>query len=106
MKTTFASAILLLDPNNLLAVLRESPFHVDSLLQLSEVSKHNGDVALAGEFIGMKVSLTSFLFMSKNRPPELTIYTPINWMFIQSKLCTPLKRVSTVFSSSARVLCA
>ncbi|KAG0223366.1 Transcription factor 25 [Mortierella sp. GBA43] len=47
----FLAAVASYDPNNLLAVLRESPFHVDSLLQLSEVSKHNGDVALAGEFI-------------------------------------------------------
>ena len=42
----------LLDPGNLVALLRESPFHIDSLLQLSEVSKHNGDNSLAGEFIG------------------------------------------------------
>lgn len=35
-----------------MALLRESPFHIDSLLQLSEVSKHNGDNGLAGEFIG------------------------------------------------------
>src|SRR5688572_29773180 len=41
-----------LDPGNLVALLRESPFHIDSLLQLSEVSKHNGDNSLAGEFIG------------------------------------------------------
>ncbi|KAF9982856.1 Transcription factor 25 [Modicella reniformis] len=47
----FLAAVASYDPNNLVAVLRESPFHVDSLLQLSEVSKHNGDVALAGEFI-------------------------------------------------------
>ncbi|KAF9416918.1 Transcription factor 25 [Podila epigama] len=47
----FLGAVASYDPNNLVALLRESPFHIDSLLQLSEVSKHNGDNSLAGEFI-------------------------------------------------------
>ncbi|KAG0050167.1 Transcription factor 25 [Gryganskiella cystojenkinii] len=47
----FLSAVASYDPNNLVALLRESPFHIDCLLQLSEVSKHNGDNGLAGEFI-------------------------------------------------------
>ncbi|KAF9116069.1 Transcription factor 25 [Mortierella sp. AM989] len=47
----FLAAVASYDPNNLVALLRESPFHIDSLLQLSEVSKHNGDNSLAGEFI-------------------------------------------------------
>lgn len=47
----FLAAVASYDPNNLVALLRESPFHIDSLLQLSEVSKHNGDNGLAGEFI-------------------------------------------------------
>ncbi|OAQ33483.1 DUF654-domain-containing protein [Linnemannia elongata AG-77] len=47
----FLVAVASYDPNNLVALLRESPFHIDSLLQLSEVSKHNGDNGLAGEFI-------------------------------------------------------
>ncbi|KAG0373867.1 Transcription factor 25 [Mortierella sp. AD032] len=47
----FLTAVASYDPNNLVALLRESPFHIDSLLQLSEVSKHNGDNGLAGEFI-------------------------------------------------------
>ncbi|KAG0293734.1 Transcription factor 25 [Linnemannia gamsii] len=47
----FLTAVASYDPNNLVALLRESPFHIDSLLQLSEVSKHNGDNSLAGEFI-------------------------------------------------------
>ncbi|KAF9188886.1 Transcription factor 25 [Haplosporangium sp. Z 767] len=47
----FLAAVASYDPGNLVALLRESPFHIDSLLQLSEVSKHNGDNALAGEFI-------------------------------------------------------
>lgn len=40
-----------------MGLLRESPFHIDSLLQLSEVSKHNGDNGLAGEFIGTHLKL-------------------------------------------------
>ncbi|KAF9909931.1 Transcription factor 25 [Linnemannia zychae] len=47
----FLAAVASYDPNNLVMLLRESPFHIDSLLQLSEVSKHNGDNGLAGEFI-------------------------------------------------------
>ncbi|KAF9934897.1 Transcription factor 25 [Linnemannia zychae] len=47
----FLAAVASYDPNNLVMLLRESPFHIDSLLQLSEVSKHNGDNSLAGEFI-------------------------------------------------------
>ncbi|KAF9434702.1 Transcription factor 25 [Entomortierella beljakovae] len=47
----FLAAVASYDPNNLVMLLRDSPFHIDSLLQLSEVSKHNGDNSLAGEFI-------------------------------------------------------
>ena len=55
--TNYETLIRLVDPNNLVALLRESPFHIDSLLQLSEVSKHNGDNGLAGEFIGTHLEL-------------------------------------------------
>ncbi|KAI8606496.1 transcriptional repressor TCF25-domain-containing protein [Dissophora ornata] len=47
----FLAAVASYDPGNLVALLRENPFHIDCLLQLSEVSRHNGDNSLAGEFI-------------------------------------------------------
>ncbi|KAI8928135.1 transcriptional repressor TCF25-domain-containing protein [Entophlyctis helioformis] len=39
------------DPNTISQLLRMHPYHIDALLQLSEVSKHNGDVATASELI-------------------------------------------------------
>jgi hypothetical protein len=39
------------DPQNIMALLRVYPFHLDSLIQMSEVYKHTGDVARAGDTI-------------------------------------------------------
>ncbi|GAO48501.1 hypothetical protein G7K_2674-t1 [Saitoella complicata NRRL Y-17804] len=39
------------DPNNLVNLLHLNPFHVDTLLQVSEILKHQGDHAQAGEMI-------------------------------------------------------
>ncbi|RUS22507.1 transcriptional repressor TCF25-domain-containing protein [Endogone sp. FLAS-F59071] len=39
------------DPNTLVGLLQRNPYHVDCLLQLSEVAKHSGDWQMAGEFI-------------------------------------------------------
>ncbi|KAI8592286.1 transcriptional repressor TCF25-domain-containing protein [Geranomyces variabilis] len=39
------------DPNTIQNLLHLYPYHVDSLLQLSEIAKHSGDIALASELI-------------------------------------------------------
>ncbi|CEP12095.1 hypothetical protein [Parasitella parasitica] len=47
----FLSAIATHNPEALLLLIRRHPYHVDSLLQLSEIAKHSGDWTTAGDFI-------------------------------------------------------
>jgi hypothetical protein len=47
----FLSAIATHNPEALLFLTRRHPYHVDSLLQLSEIAKHSGDWTAAGDFI-------------------------------------------------------
>ncbi|KAF9976547.1 Transcription factor 25 [Actinomortierella ambigua] len=47
----FMGAVASYDPNNLVLLARNNPFHVDTLLQLSDISKHQGDNAMAGELV-------------------------------------------------------
>ena len=45
---------------NLKNVLHLCPYHIDSLIQLSEVSRLHDDTQMAAEFIGKKVTLILF----------------------------------------------
>lgn len=47
----FLSAIATHNPEALLFLTRRYPYHVDSLLQLSEIAKQSGDWTAAGDFI-------------------------------------------------------
>ncbi|KAL7310429.1 hypothetical protein PS15m_009933 [Mucor circinelloides] len=47
----FLRAIATHNPEALLFLTRRHPYHVDSLLQLSEIAKHSGDWTAAGDFI-------------------------------------------------------
>lgn len=47
----FYDSVDSLDPSNIMHVLNMYPYHVDSLLTLSEVCKHQGDLAMAAEFV-------------------------------------------------------
>jgi len=49
----FLRAIATHNPEALLFLTRRHPYHVDSLLQLSEIAKHSGDWTAAGDFIGI-----------------------------------------------------
>ncbi|EST06850.1 Transcription factor 25 [Kalmanozyma brasiliensis GHG001] len=46
----FLQAVRSYDPNSLMALLRVYPYHVDTLLQLSEYSRHQGDLGQAADF--------------------------------------------------------
>lgn len=47
----FYQAVASLDPNNIMALSHISPYHVDVLLQLSEIAKNSGQITEASEFI-------------------------------------------------------
>lgn len=47
----FLEAVSTMDPHRISAILQRHPYHVDSLLQLSDVLKMNGDVQAASEFV-------------------------------------------------------
>ncbi len=46
----FLQAVRSMDPNSLMALLRIYPYHIDTLLQLSEYSRHQGDLGQAADF--------------------------------------------------------
>ncbi|PWZ01270.1 DUF654-domain-containing protein [Testicularia cyperi] len=46
----FLQAVKSYDPNALMALLRVYPYHIDTLLQLSEYSRHQGDLGQAADF--------------------------------------------------------
>nr|CDI56808.1 conserved hypothetical protein [Melanopsichium pennsylvanicum 4] len=46
----FLQAVRSYDPNSLVALLRVYPYHIDTLLQLSEYSRHQGDLGQAADF--------------------------------------------------------
>ena len=48
---TFLRAVSSFNPDNISAILRNSPYHIDSLLQLSEVFKMSGDTQTAADFV-------------------------------------------------------
>lgn len=50
----FLNAIATHNPEALVFLIRRYPYHVDGLLQLSEIAKHSGDWSAAGDFIGMQ----------------------------------------------------
>ncbi|CAO3702702.1 unnamed protein product [Rhizopus stolonifer] len=47
----FLNAVSTHNPDALVYLIRRYPYHVDTLLQLSEVAKHSGDWVTAGDFI-------------------------------------------------------
>lgn len=46
----FLQAVHSYEPNHLMAMLRMYPWHIDTLLQLSDVSRHQGDLGQASDF--------------------------------------------------------
>ncbi|ORX44950.1 DUF654-domain-containing protein [Hesseltinella vesiculosa] len=47
----YAGAIERMDPNTLVMLSRQHPYHIDTLLQLSEIAKQQGDWTVAGDCI-------------------------------------------------------
>lgn len=47
----FLQSVETFNPNLFMELLREFPYHVDSLIQMSNVYKHQGDFAMAAEFV-------------------------------------------------------
>ncbi|CAG8768849.1 35148_t:CDS:2, partial [Racocetra persica] len=48
---TFMQCVATHDPNTIYALLRDSPYHIDSLLQMSDIYKMSGDLVMAQEFL-------------------------------------------------------
>ncbi|CAG8578848.1 6524_t:CDS:10 [Paraglomus occultum] len=47
----FLDCIASHDPNTIAALVRDNPYHIDSLLQLSDICKMSGDHGVAGEMV-------------------------------------------------------
>lgn len=47
----FLNGVAMHDPNALMALLARHPYHIDCLLQVSEMAKQSGDWSVAGDFV-------------------------------------------------------
>lgn len=47
----FLEAVESLNPDNIVAIINEHPYHVDALIQLSDLCRLSEDLAMAAEFI-------------------------------------------------------
>lgn len=47
----FLESVESLNPDNIVAIINEHPYHIDALVQLSELCKLSEDLAMAAEFI-------------------------------------------------------
>ena len=96
----FIRAISTHDPEQLTAIIRNDPYHIDTLLQLSQVASHNGDLTQAGNLIdralyafeksftnGFGVSSSSKLDFRRieNRPFYLALFRHVQ--FVARKGC-------------------
>ncbi|XDV29369.1 hypothetical protein PO909_032505 [Leuciscus waleckii] len=52
----FFDAVESMDPNNILVLLQLNPYHIDSLLQLSDVCRIQEDQETARDLIGKKIA--------------------------------------------------
>jgi hypothetical protein len=50
-QSQFNSCVATMDPNSLVALLRENPYHISTLLQVSEIAKHQSDHATSGDLL-------------------------------------------------------
>ncbi|RIB04235.1 transcriptional repressor TCF25-domain-containing protein [Gigaspora rosea] len=48
---SFIQCVATHDPNTIYALLRDNPYHIDSLLQMSDIYKMSGDLVMAQEFL-------------------------------------------------------
>lgn len=94
----FVQATKSFDTESLTALWRVYPWHVDTLLQLSEVSRHQGDLGQAGDFVSRALFafertdgsnfVKSFLAPSSNvttMPPHSSIEDPLPFEKIENR---------------------
>jgi hypothetical protein len=48
----FLDAIESMDHNNIISVLHVNPYHIDSLIQMSDISRMSDDTQMAADLIG------------------------------------------------------
>ncbi|CAO3687714.1 unnamed protein product [Umbelopsis vinacea] len=67
------------DPNNIVLLNRYYPYHIDCLVQISEIAKHSGDWTVAGECIGTGCVRLSYKY-AENRSFFLAIHRHIQFL--------------------------
>lgn len=50
-QSQFESCVASMDPNRLVVLLQHNPYHISTLLQVSEIAKHEGDHATSGDLL-------------------------------------------------------
>ncbi|KAK2554743.1 Transcription factor 25 [Acropora cervicornis] len=92
----FLDAVESLDPNNISAILHTHPYHVDSLLQLSEICKMGEDYQMAAELIGCYRTALELCKLLLNLDPDedpLGVLLMIDFYALQSEQFTFLIRL-------------
>lgn len=62
MQNKFLEAVESLNPDNIVAIINEHPYHVDALIQLSDLCKLSEDLAMAAEFIERALFCLEYAF--------------------------------------------
>ena len=50
-QTKFLEAVESINPDNIVAIINDHPYHIDALIQLSDLCRISEDLAMAAEFI-------------------------------------------------------
>lgn len=88
----FLNAVAMHDPNALMFLIQVHPYHVDGLLQVSEMAKQSGDWTVAGDCIGESILSAPFsLYLTHSS---------------QNVLCMPVSGPSILISPSDPAPCA
>ncbi|KAF7727925.1 Transcription factor 25, partial [Apophysomyces ossiformis] len=79
----FLNAVATYNPNSLVLLTHRRPYHIDSLLQLSEVAKHSGDWTVAGDCIGRAWCISLFTAKGADQKMEKNVlYMHLSALFI------------------------
>lgn len=61
-QTKFLESVESLNPDNIVAIINDHPYHIDALIQLSDLCKLSEDLPMAAEFIERALYCLEYAF--------------------------------------------
>ncbi|KAJ8962953.1 hypothetical protein NQ314_005670 [Rhamnusium bicolor] len=81
----FLEAVESLNPDNIVAIINDHPYHVDALIQLSDLCKLSEDLAMAAELVERRCTCRLDYRKQENRALYITLFKHL--MFVGGKAC-------------------